>query len=234
MDTREDGVSEEPPSDERPGAQQRAGGKAERRPRHFTLLRSFALADFVTLANGASGMGAILLCLEYGETRDATTMWIALALFPIALLCDVLDGSIARWRRRSSALGADLDSLADVVSFGVAPAVLGYTLGMRGGWDALVLVYFVSCGISRLARYNATAAALTTEKGKVSHYEGTPIPTSLLLVAVLAAAFAQGAVHEHLWLGAVRMGPMTLHPLSLIYALSGSAMISATLRVPKP
>lgn len=220
MDTREGEASQE------------AAGKRQRR--HFTLLRSFALADFVTLANSASGMGAILLCLQYGETRDPTTMWIALGLFPLALLCDVLDGSIARWRRRSSALGADLDSLADVVSFGVAPAVLGYTLGMRGGWDAVVLVYFVCCGISRLARYNVTAAAMTTDKGKVSHYEGTPIPTSLLLVAVLGAAFAKGGVHESIWLGALEIGPWTLHPLSLLYALSGSAMISATLKIPKP
>ena len=54
-------------------------------------------------------------------------------------------------------LGADLDSLADVISFGVAPAVLGFTLGLRGGWDMLSLTYFVVCGVSRLARFNVTA-----------------------------------------------------------------------------
>jgi CDP-diacylglycerol--serine O-phosphatidyltransferase len=204
------------------------------RPRHFSLLRSFALADFVTLANGASGMGAILLCLSYVESRSPEAMWSALALFPAALLFDVLDGSIARWRRKSSVLGADLDSLADVVSFGVAPAVLGYTLGLRGGWDVILLLFFVGCGISRLARYNVTAASLTTEQGKVSHYQGTPIPTSLLLVAVLAAAYAKGAVHETMWLGELRIGPWRWHPLSTMYAISGSAMISATLKIPKP
>lgn len=209
-------------------------GPKDARARHFSMLRSFALADFVTLANAASGMGAILLSIAYVQSRDARQMWGALVLFPIALLCDVLDGSIARWRRRSSALGADLDSLADVVSFGVAPAVLGYSLGLTGGWDALVLIYFVSCGISRLARYNVTAAALTTEKGKVSHYEGTPIPTSLLLVAVLAVAFARGSVYDTLWLGELTLGPWVFHPLVLMYAVSGSAMISATLKIPKP
>lgn len=211
-----------------------ASEREARRPKHFTMLRSFALADFVTLANAASGIGAILLCLRYVEERSDTVMWTAFALFPLALLCDVLDGSIARWRRRSSPYGADLDSLADVVSFGVAPAVLGYTLGLRGGWDAVVLVYFVGCGISRLARYNVTAEALTNEKGKVSHYQGTPIPTSLLLVTVLAVAFARDGVHEAMWGGALELGPFTLHPLSLMYALSGSAMISATLKIPKP
>ena len=59
-------------------------------------------------------------------------------LLPLALVCDVLDGYVARLdRSRQSRLGADLDSLADVISFGVAPAVLGYTLGLRGGWDML-------------------------------------------------------------------------------------------------
>lgn len=204
------------------------------RRRHFALLREFALADFITLANGASGMGAILLCISYVAGGDSTAMWGALGLFPVALVCDVLDGSVARWRRRSSPLGADLDSLADVVSFGVAPAVLAYVLGMRGGWDAVVLIYFVGCGISRLARFNVTAEELSTEEGKVSHYEGTPIPTSLVLVAVLAIAFGMGAVHERLWLGEWWIGPWRFHPLSTMYALSGSAMISATLKIPKP
>jgi CDP-diacylglycerol--serine O-phosphatidyltransferase len=208
--------------------------EAAPRKRHFSMLRSFALADFVTLANAASGVSAILLCLRYVEERSDTVIWTAFALFPVALICDVLDGSIARWRRRSSPYGADLDSLADVVSFGVAPAVLGYTLGLRGGWDTVLLVYFVGCGISRLARYNVTAASMTTEKGKVSHYQGTPIPTSLLLVAVLAAAFGLDGVHESMWGGALELGPWTFHPLSLMYAISGSAMISATLKIPKP
>jgi CDP-diacylglycerol--serine O-phosphatidyltransferase len=197
------------------------------------MLRSFALADIITLANAACGTVAILLCVSHVEERDSTILWGAFALFPLALVADALDGSVARWRRRSSPIGADLDSLADVVSFGVAPAVLGYTLGMRGGWDGVVLVYFVACGISRLARYNVTAESMTTEKGKVSHYEGTPIPTSLAIVGLLAAAFATGGVHESLWLGELDVGPWAFHPLVLVYAVSGSLMIS-TLRIPKP
>jgi CDP-diacylglycerol--serine O-phosphatidyltransferase len=203
------------------------------RNKPFEMLRSFALADIITLANAACGTVAILLCVSHVEERDSTILWGAFALFPLALVADALDGSVARWRRRSSPIGADLDSLADVVSFGVAPAVLGYTLGMRGGWDGVVLVYFVACGISRLARYNVTAESMTTEKGKVSHYEGTPIPTSLAIVGLLAAAFATGGVHESLWLGELDVGPWAFHPLVLVYAVSGSLMIS-TLRIPKP
>jgi CDP-diacylglycerol---serine O-phosphatidyltransferase len=121
-----------------------------------------------------------------------------------------------------------------VISFGVAPAVLGFTLGLRGGWDMLCLTYFVVCGVSRLARFNVTAASLADDSGKVKYFEGTPIPTSIAIVALLGVAFRLGQVDENLWFGLVRLGPAQLHPLALVYAASGSAMISATLRVPKP
>jgi CDP-diacylglycerol--serine O-phosphatidyltransferase len=112
--------------------------------------------------------------------------------------------------------------------------VLGFCIGMRGGWDGLVLVYFVACGLSRLARYNVTAAALSDESGKVAYFEGTPIPTSMAIVALLACLLWKSMIHAELPLGALGVGPWTLHPLVLVYFLSGSAMISKTLRVPKP
>lgn len=203
------------------------------RPKRFSMIRSFALADFITIGNAASGTGAILACMSYVATGLRHRIIAALVLLPIALVCDALDGAVARWRRKSSPLGADLDSLADIVSFGVAPATLGFALGMRGGWDALVLCFFVACGISRLARYNVTAASLSDERGKVKYYEGTPIPTSLALVALLGTAFATGHEGDALWLGAVDLGPATLHPLVFVYAISGSLMIS-TFKIPKP
>lgn len=198
------------------------------------MLRSFALADVITLGNAACGTGATLACVRYVERGERVFLWTALALLPLALLCDVLDGGVARWRRKHSALGADLDSLADVVSFGVAPAVLGYSLGLRGAFDTAILIYFVACGISRLARYNATHDALADASGKVAYYEGTPIPTSLLVVLVLGIAFATGHVGDRMWLGVYSLAGGDFHPLSLLFALSGSAMISATLRIPKP
>jgi CDP-diacylglycerol--serine O-phosphatidyltransferase len=200
------------------------------------MLRSYTAADALTIGNAACGTTAIFLCLEYISAAERRFLWIAFLLLPLALVLDVLDGYVARLNRsRQSMLGSDLDSLADVISFGVAPAVLGYTLGLRGGWDMLILTYFVVCGVSRLARFNVTAAALADEAtGKVKYFEGTPIPTSVALVGVLAVAFWLGRVDDELWLGAWRLGPATLHPLSLMFGLSGSAMISATLRVPKP
>jgi CDP-diacylglycerol--serine O-phosphatidyltransferase len=204
--------------------------------RHFSMLRSYSWADALTIGNAACGTIAIFLCLDYLATGSRRFLWTAFLLLPTALVLDVLDGYVARLdRRRQSVLGADLDSLADVISFGVAPAVLGFTLGLRGGWDMAVLTYFVVCGVSRLARFNVTAEALADRTtGKVGYFEGTPIPTSIVIVGVLCAAMLTGRIDGQLWFGAWQVGPALLHPLSLLYAASGSAMISATLRVPKP
>ena len=199
------------------------------------MIRSYTPADALTIGNAACGTIAIFLCLDYIAADNRRFLWTAFVLLPLALVCDVLDGYVARLnRRRQSVLGADLDSLADIISFGVAPAMLGFTLGMRGGWDMLLLTFFVICGVSRLARFNVTAVALADEStGKVKYFEGTPIPTSIMIVALLGAAVMLGRIDEHLWLGVRKIGPALLHPLALIYGVSGSAMIS-TIRIPKP
>ena len=199
------------------------------------MLRSYTAADALTIGNASCGSIAIFLCLDYLATGSSRYLWIAFALLPLALACDVLDGFVARTQKtRQSVLGGDLDSLADVISFGVAPAVIGFTLGMRGGWDMLCLTYFIVCGVSRLARFNVTASALADSRtGKVKYFEGTPITTTIVIVGVLAIALWRGRVDEALWFGSVRVGPATLHPLVLLYVASGSAMISGTLRVPK-
>jgi CDP-diacylglycerol--serine O-phosphatidyltransferase len=204
--------------------------------RHLSMLRSYSPADALTIGNAACGTIAIFLCLDYIASGNRRFLWAAFLLLPAALICDVLDGYVARLsKRRQSVLGADLDSLADVISFGVAPAVLGFTLGLQGGWDMVILTYFVVCGVSRLARFNVTAAALAdAETGKVKYFEGTPIPTSILIVALLGVALALGRVDGRLWFGAYQLGPALIHPLVLVYGVSGSAMISATLRIPKP
>ena len=95
-----------------------------------------------------------------------------------------------------------------------------------------MLAYFVACGVSRLARYNVTAETLSGDDGKVKYFEGTPIPTSIVLVGLLALAAAQGAVGPDLWGGKVVLAGFTLHPLVLLFAASGSLMISR-IRIPK-
>ena len=204
--------------------------------KRLSMLRSYTPADGITLANASCGTISIFLCLAYIADQRGSELWAAFVLPWAALVFDVMDGYVARLHpRHKSAIGGDLDSLADIVSFGVAPAVLGYTLGLRGGWDMLLLTYFVVCGVSRLARFNVTSSALAdATTGKVKYFEGTPIPTSVVIVGILAVALWFGRTDQHLWFGVYRVGPAWWHPLSLLYAASGSAMISATLRIPKP
>jgi len=202
-------------------------------PRHFSMLRGFHLADFFTLGNAACGVGAILLAMLYMASGNALHFYVAAALAPAAFVFDVLDGRIARARHQHSPLGRELDSLSDVISFGVAPAALGFAAGLQGGWDAAALVYFVCCGVSRLARYNVTAELLSGASGKVSHFEGTPIPTSVVLAGVLAWAQSAGRVGDAIAGGGWTIGPWQLHALALLFVLSGSLMISKTLRIPK-
>jgi len=202
-------------------------------PKHFSMVREFHLADFFTLGNAACGMAAVFLAMLYMASESTTHFLWAAAMAPAAFVFDVLDGRIARWRQQHSALGRELDSLADVISFGVAPATLAFAGGMRGGVDAVILVYFVCCGVSRLARFNVTAEALSEGEGKVKYFEGTPIPTSVVLTGILAWCAWSGRIDESLWGGAWTLGPWVLHPLALLFALSGTLMISKTLRIPK-
>ncbi len=208
------------------------------RQRHFSMLRDFHLADWFTLANAFCGMGAIFAAMRFlqdgdGSGADRRDLMLGMALIPLAFIFDVFDGKVARWRKVSSTLGRELDSLADVISFGAAPAALAYACGMQGGWDWIILSYFVCCGVSRLARYNVTAETLSDGGAKVKYFEGTPIPSSLGLVIVLAVMAWQGAIGDAIWFGQWQLGPWQLHPLSLMFAVSGSLMISKTLRIPK-
>lgn len=200
--------------------------------RRFSMIRSFVLADVLTLGNGFCGSGAVFAAMQFLVTAEDRWLVLAMALLPVALIFDFADGRVARWRHRSSLLGADLDSLADVISFGLAPAAIGFAVGLRGALDVAILLYFVGCGISRLARFNATADALSDDSGKVSHFEGTPIPTSVSIILLLAALHFADRLGPNLWLGQWEIAGLVLHPLSLVFAASGSAMIS-TIRVPK-
>ena len=202
-------------------------------PRHFSMLRGFHVADFFTLGNAACGVGAIFLAMAFMRSQSLAHFLWAAALAPAAFVFDVFDGRIARWRQTHSALGRELDSLADVISFGVLPATLAFAAGLDGGWDCVLLIYFVCCGVSRLARYNVTAEALSEGADKVKYFEGTPIPTSVVLVGVLALAAWQGHIGDAVWGGAWSIGPWVLHPLALLFGLSGTLMISKTLHIPK-
>src|SRR5438105_4258451 len=193
----------------------------------FSMIREFHLADWFTLGNAVSGVGAIFSMMTFLATsNEVQHVYFAAALVVAALVFDVLDGRIARWRNKSSAMGRELDSLADIISFGVAPAIMAYGCGMRGLYDRIILAYFVACGVSRLARYNVTAEEISQATGKVTYFEGTPIPTSLVLVIMLAIAAYMQALGSNLWFGVVTVGGFMLHPLALALGISGSLMYS--------
>jgi len=202
--------------------------------RRFSMIRDFHLADWITVGNAICGTGALFSAMTF--LQAPTERWhllLACGLIALALVFDVLDGKVARWRHDSSPFGRELDSLSDVISFGVAPAAIAFAAGIDGFWDCVVLIYFIACGVSRLARFNVTAEQLSGDDGKVRYYEGTPIPTSLVLVILLAVAAWNGRIGEELWGGAAMLAGGLLHPLALLFAVSGSLMIS-TLRIPKP
>jgi CDP-diacylglycerol--serine O-phosphatidyltransferase len=201
------------------------------RPRK-AMIYELRLADWFTLANAGCGMGALFSAITYLETHEVHYIYRSCGLIVTALVFDALDGRIARWRKSHSLLGRELDSLADIISFGVAPAMLAFVSGMHGVLDKIVLGYFVACGVSRLARFNVTAAELSEGSDKVRYFEGTPIPSSVLLVALVTIAAATDHVRNNLWLGEVSVGSLVLHPLVIVFAISGTLMISRV-RIPK-
>lgn len=204
-----------------------------KRDLHLSMIRGFHLADWFTLGNAACGVGALFAVISHVQSQAMPHLLFACALILVAFVFDVFDGRVARWRQQTSLLGRELDSLADVISFGVAPAIIAYGAGMDGLWDRVILIYFVACGVSRLARYNITAETLAQGGDKVRYFEGTPIPSSLLLVVVIAIAALNGAIGDALWFGVTQIGPGQFHPLVLMFAVSGSLMISRTLHIPK-
>jgi len=206
---------------------------------HFSMIRALHLADAITAMNGFCGFMSVLSSMRYclSDPQDLTNLWVAFAFMPFGLFFDFFDGKVARWRQKSSLMGQELDSLADLVSFGVAPAAVGFAIGFRTTVDQLFLSYYVLCGLTRLARFNVTVAMLPKDKtGKSKYFEGTPIPFACLTGSAIMATWAfMGSIHTSLPVGVVLPGtPFEFHPVVLIFFLNGCLMISKTLHVPKP
>jgi len=126
-----------------------------------------SIQDLCTLLNAASGVLAAF-CAIRGRFSLAVLLMLS------SVVWDYLDGKIGRWLGTPHSFGKELDSLADVVGFGMAPAVFAYTYTTPHGWRTIVLVLFVLCGLLRLARFNVVN--LTGE------YIGMPITWNGLLV----------------------------------------------------
>ncbi|KAI1180986.1 hypothetical protein F4777DRAFT_596168 [Nemania sp. FL0916] len=205
---------------------------------HFSLLRALHMADYITELNGACGIMSVFSSLRYclGDPADKSTLYLALAFLPFGLFFDFMDGRVARWRKKSSMMGQELDSLADLISFGLAPACVAFSMGLRTPVDHVCLTVFVLCGLTRLARFNVTAANIPKDaSGKANYFEGTPIPTTLGLDALMAYWVSQDAILGNIPGGVwFEGGMLEMHPVALLFIVHGCLMCSKTLHVPKP
>jgi CDP-diacylglycerol--serine O-phosphatidyltransferase len=141
----------------------------------------YILPNLFTLASLFFGVLAIAMAMEGSEP----SLRIAILAIVAAVIADGMDGRVARMTKSATRFGIELDSLADLVSFGVAPAFLANASVVRGvggpfPWLCIVILFFyVACGAMRLARFNITA----DHKGKPSqHFQGLPIPAACGLV----------------------------------------------------
>ena len=149
-------------------------GRAKRRSPANRLRRGiFLLPSLFTAGNLFCGVFAILFAF-HGEHHRAALLIVA------ANLLDGVDGVVARLTHTTSQFGVEFDSLADVVSFGVAPAVLAYVFAMApwGTWGGLGAALFAVCGALRLARFNVQTLA-----AERSYFTGLPIPAAASMIA---------------------------------------------------
>lgn len=159
---------------------------------HINLRKSlFILPNAFTLSSIFCGFYAIVLCRN-SPTQD--DLYRASLLIIFAMFFDMIDGRVARLTRTQSAFGIEIDSLADVVSFGVAPALLVYawSLSALGTLGMVASFAYLACGAIRLARFNVLATDVSGRPKKPSKYiVGLPIPGAAgILVSLVAANHA--------------------------------------------
>jgi CDP-diacylglycerol--serine O-phosphatidyltransferase len=159
----------------------------------------FVLPNLITLASIFCGFNAIRVVALDNPTSD--DFYRAAILLMFAMLFDLLDGRVARMTRTQSAFGLQLDSLADIVSFGVAPSILVYKWVLYRYPVAGLFVgfMFIACGAIRLARFNVMSAGAAGAVNKPSKYTvGLPIPpASGILISLLLANHAVGGALSH-------------------------------------
>lgn len=202
---------------------------APHRSRHERRLRAVAvLPSLMTLCNLLCGVGAIYMCLLSADWRGEdltrptlgsarveawfpTYLAIGAYLLLLAMVCDALDGRLARLARKTSDFGAQLDSLADVVSFGLAPVLLlmcvvrpAYGGSELQGWSALLwrvqwvaLAVYACCAAIRLARFNVENVA---DESAHRSFKGLPSPgaaAALISVVILHEEYIRSSAPQH-------------------------------------
>lgn len=173
----------------------------------------FVLPNLFTVSSIFLGFYALVLCA--GDPTPQQLYQAALAIF-FAMFFDGFDGRVARMTKTQSEFGVQLDSLADVVSFGAAPALLVYkwALAPLGLVGMIVSFSFLACGALRLARFNVLAAR--GDKGSSRFFVGLPIPLAAgAIVALVIAHYRQfGAATD-----AATHAPMAIVVLLLAFLM---------------
>jgi CDP-diacylglycerol---serine O-phosphatidyltransferase len=179
--------------------------RREDRPERFRR-GVYLLPSMMTVSNLLCGYASIV----YSTRGDFDT---AAVLIGIAMVVDTLDGFFARLTHSQSAFGAELDSLADVVSFGVAPAILAFTWGLwplgRFGWAAGFI--YVTAAALRLARFNIQGMAVTDKR----YFAGLPSPAAASVTASTVFLYPWGL-----------QDPRLAAPALLILLVPGFLMVS--------
>ncbi|VEU22699.1 DEKNAAC103762 [Brettanomyces naardenensis] len=204
--------------------------------RHLSFIRQLHMADCITMLNGFSGFYSIVSCLRFALNGDPNYVIRAIFFSFLGAFFDFFDGKVARLRNKASLIGQELDSLADLISFGVAPASIAFSLGMQSTADVLSLAFCVLCGLGRLARFNVTVTNIPKDQtGKSKYFEGFPIPSTLFWVFLMLGLVLKGWYGENLPLGMLWEGTFyEWHPLTAVFLFQGSMMISKSIHVPKP
>jgi CDP-diacylglycerol--serine O-phosphatidyltransferase len=175
----------------------------------------FVLPNLFTVSSIFLGFYALTLC-----TGDATPEQLyraAIAIF-FAMFFDAFDGRVARMTKTQSDFGMELDSLADVVSFGAAPALLVYkwALAPLGTLGLFISFAFAACGALRLARFNVLA--MRGDKGSSRFFVGLPIP--------LAAGAIVSLVIAHYKQFEAATDPSARTPIAVVVLLLAFLMVS--------
>jgi CDP-diacylglycerol--serine O-phosphatidyltransferase len=175
-----------------------------RKPTRLDLRKTlFILPNLITLSSVFCGFDSLRISASAKGEED---FYRAALLIVFAMLFDMLDGRVARMTKTQSAFGLQIDSLADVVSFGAAPALLVYqwTLHRLGTPGLIASFLFIACGAVRLARFNVLSMGESGKPTKPSKYiVGLPIPGAAgILVSIVVANHAvEGAIGkaEYAW-----------------------------------
>ncbi|KAF6009133.1 hypothetical protein HII12_003708 [Brettanomyces bruxellensis] len=197
--------------------------------RHLSFVRNLHMADCITMLNGFSGFYAIISCLRFELNHDDV-------LLIYGGFFDFFDGKVARLRHKASLIGQELDSLADLISFGVSPTCIAFCMGLQSTADVLSMAFCVLCGLGRLARFNVTVVNIPKDQtGKSKYFEGFPIPTTLFMVLIMLILVFSGHYGENIPGGLLFSGASyEWHPISAFFLFQGCMMISKSIHIPKP